>query len=573
MKRPRGLNRIGSRYMSSTELLSYAKAVGLIGPHFRGPEFLEFLERELLLVPICRVTYPDKVYRRFFNESHPPYYGDDSLPVEPDGPQYAAAHDLYMSLRSGGRGSEPIFHPLDMVDPSQAEFIQHHVASVPFRPWSEQRTLVQRRDANGDPSYRDENREHYYHYWHLIALAELFTTRRKFVLSRRRPLSFGPWWIKYRPLRWIWDRYRKETRPKEFVWEDWYRSPREPWRNHEGALDAVSVFLEYRNRCRDPFRDRVGPSRRLDPELAAELHAIEKGCAVFAMRWKGLDPAALVKCFEWLVERWDSWDSHGPPLVAEEYIDNAMATYRLFHYATGATYDQFLAALSVEGRRLFRRMLPDRVEEQETRGRETLIREIMPNVLGLKPPEVLRPTDPECVAFLQWLARRARLQFCMMIEAFLEGRGLEHRLRSPTLGATVQDMALTLEHILNDMGALKAVESHKNSWLRPKMEWFWNNQRPVLDALKKHGKELTDTREGGGFYPQQEKIRSLPIGGEYEGVIRRVLEVVLIRNQGTHVSFSGFSEDTLTGCMITLLEGSLLVWMNARARGDCNLDA
>jgi hypothetical protein len=294
----------------------------------------------------------------------------------------------------------------------------------------------------------------------------------------------------------------------------------------------------------------------LEGEKLAEFRRMEKACAVFAMRWKGLEPAALLPCIEWHAARWQMWNRYGPPRLAEEYRSNAVQAIYLYRLLTGEDYDQVVARLTREGQALLDAMLPNWVERQKMLAKDSLTRWIMPKVTALAPAG-LTPADADYVAFVNWLSDGGRLQFFLLLEGFGEVRDLDVRVRLPSLAKTVEGLASTLEHILNDLGATPGT-------LKPKMMWFWDNQPDLRRDLEKNWK-LTDTRPG--FASQLAAIRTLSTGNEYERVVRVLLEVGLIRNQGIHGAFPGFDEDALRASMEVLLEGALLIWMNARVRG------
>jgi len=206
-------------------------------------------------------------------------------------------------------------------------------------------------------------------------------------------------------------------------------------------------------------------------------------------------------------------------------------------------------------------VLPDRVEELKDLAARSLPSWIAPKLGGLAAVS-LAPSAGDCSAFVEWVAANG-LQFLLPLDQLVGVRQLDHRLKVPALGKSVESMASTIEHMLNTV-ILKNSGTLPRT-LKPKVDWLWSNLPSVVADVKKYWRTLADT--GPGFASQQTAIRGLVLGHSHETVVRLMLEVGLIRNQGAHLSYPAFDEDMLRDCMTVLVEGAVLIWMNARARG------
>ena len=571
----------GVRYMREQDFLKYAGELGLIQRFPPWPLLLEFLERERLLLPVARVRFPETIARTFFNEREPDYV-DPSLETEPEGPRLDGAAELWRRLQTNhglNPWKEPLeFHPFDLSDPSYDEFIERDVGREPYVSWEDQQVLVGRK-LNGEPKYDEQALRHHYHYWQVFVLAELFT-KRWHVLNRLEPEHFPRDWITkalfqlgdYLPWKVIWPlldaRRRKiidqlgDGRP--LVWRDgFFGVEARDVGQHVPALDAVGVFVSYRSYyLLHAGRHHQGAAHRLEGDELQEFYKLERASAVFALRWKGIEPEALLRCIEWQCERWTDWRRYGPPALAKAYTTNIVQTAWMYRIAASAEYEAFLASLSLRGRQLFNAVVPDRVVRLKDLTTRSLPSWVLPS-LSVLAPVSLAPSAADCHVFADWLAAQGLLQFFFPLEQLADLHKLDHRLKQLALAKSVESMSSTIEHMLN--AVMQKGNATPVATLKPKMNSVWGNVPAIVADFKTYWDQLAKTFPG--FSKQQTAIRALALGHPYEQVVRVMLEVGLIRNQGTHVGYPMLGEDDLRECMGTLVQAALLIWMHARSRG------
>ena len=59
------MKHFGRRFISPNDLGQYADSLKVVENQFQD-KLLEFLEKECLLVPVCRVHYPDEIVRTYW---------------------------------------------------------------------------------------------------------------------------------------------------------------------------------------------------------------------------------------------------------------------------------------------------------------------------------------------------------------------------------------------------------------------------------------------------------------------------------------------------------------------------
>ncbi len=167
-------DRFGKRFVSAGEFSAYAQSLRIVQSPFQDG-LLQFLERERLLVPICRMRYPAEIHRHFKGIVYPESE-DSDLPQETDEARLNGAFELYDRLRLWGVSRSkswpwPQFHPFDLIEPAYREFVETDVAGQPFQPWDHFR--VQVGTSDGEPIYDRNAVRTLYHYWQVFMLAEI----------------------------------------------------------------------------------------------------------------------------------------------------------------------------------------------------------------------------------------------------------------------------------------------------------------------------------------------------------------------------------------------------------------
>ena len=152
-------NHFGGRFLSPTQFWDYAHNLQLVDA-MPSLNLLEFLERERLLTPICRIRYPAEVVRVWYANDHP-YWADPDLPAETDEERIDSATNLNHGIRRWGlprpdRGIQ--LHPLDLVDASHLEFVESDLTAHPFQPWDE--FTITAGKSDGQPMTRPAVEQH-----------------------------------------------------------------------------------------------------------------------------------------------------------------------------------------------------------------------------------------------------------------------------------------------------------------------------------------------------------------------------------------------------------------------------
>lgn len=167
-------NRFGRRFVSLSELHNYAVDLDL-GTHPPHNGFMEFLEREGILVPIAGLRFSPEFLRRFAQEDVPEK--NVFQPIEPDGPTLDAAIETYRTITGNRWNDSHIYgesvHPLDDLSTTHAPFVVTDYSPEHFIPWDEIRTPVYEHDGRKILS-TERYTPIFYHYWQIFWLAAIY---------------------------------------------------------------------------------------------------------------------------------------------------------------------------------------------------------------------------------------------------------------------------------------------------------------------------------------------------------------------------------------------------------------
>ena len=335
--RYRPQNKFGQRHLTARELGGYAEDLKLTAAAF--PEsYIEFLEQEHLLLPVCRVRYPAEIVRHWELEEAvannevmdiPP-----CLPLDADPARLVAATTLKERIRFwpmdalAAQGLQR--HPLDDIASGHAEFIEHQIADRPFQPWEAFRILV---GYSRSHPRRAEAVFTYYHYWQVFLLAEIQTMQLTISVNLLDEENLDK--LLQGKLSEIPSERLRGTIPlgscqvlSEF--------PR-----YQPAFEAVAYFWAYRARALQHAGRGLGGGRpRLTGKPLEAFRLQERTTATEAMAQWGLDIQSLLDFLKWQCQRWQDWDHRGQPHVADEYKTNIYSAAYLYQMLTGMDFAQ-----------------------------------------------------------------------------------------------------------------------------------------------------------------------------------------------------------------------------------------
>lgn len=571
MRRPDLLrNRFGQRYISPSDLVQYAQSLGFI--HVDEP-LLEFLERERLLVPACRLRLPEAIARRNWMAfpDHEPFH-DPSLSVDVDPQEQAAAEDLVLcmsQLRAGHPARLPSFRPLDLVDERHVQFVDHRLAEHPFVPWEDFTVRVgraRREDGSFGPLYDGAAAvSTYYHYWQIFILAEVLTMGMT-IIADLRDETVG---------RAIWS-LKLDSIPADRLSAKIHLSGVHGLRDaapHVAALDALAVFLDYRNMWLCEVTKDMSAPIVLEGDRLNRYRDLEDSCAYFALWWSGIDAEAVLALIQWQCQQWDEWERRGQQPFTDECRRSIEYAALLYRIVTGASWrdvvdkvDRATSSL----RPALDVISPDWLHDQKEAAAGSLKRWIAPTMHGWAPIGC-DVSDAEVDQMIGWVSNRELLRFFWPFAHLADLDGYEYEVSLAKQANAAEGLAATIEHMLDDIGQAAAHRSGSawpsSSTLGPKVTSLWDGTlaHPHVQA----GIQLGLTNTASGFQLQRQRIAALPGVGPDVEVARALLEMILIRNQSIHGNggLTPFSRQELFGLIEVLLRGAVLSWKRARQLG------
>ena len=173
-------------------------------------------------------------------------------------------------------------------------------------------------------------------------------------------------------------------------------------------------------------------------------------------------------------------------------------------------------------------------------------------------------SDVECDAFFDWLEGEGLLQFLWHVDRFDELGNRQDFIGQEGLAKEIEGLATTIEHLLNHIGsAHPTFQSSKEMFW--KVKWLWRNVHDVIHGLGASS-HLTNTQKFA-FRTQITAITGATPGGPYVEIVRDLLKIILIRNQGVHLSLRGFDRDELYQLLEVALRSAVIIWKHAKKSG------
>lgn len=552
--RIRTKNRFGRRYISLRELRDYAVDLDL-DTHPTRKSLIEFFEKEGLLTPIVRIQFPPEVLRRFEQEERD---GQAIFkPIEQDGQRLDEAIDALKTLPHGRWNDSRIYgesvHPLDNPDPRFAPFIITDFSKDTFVPWSELRPPIFELDGR---TIRSQERftPSFYHYWQIFFLEALLRSGSKM----------------YHP-------FNDET-IDQLIWRGDFGNhalknrmagaTNIEARHHLAELESYSVHFEavgyfeaYTHHALQVFlRDRDVRSGKLSYKATLQYKRREKEIARDAMARSALLPKDLVAFVTQQASWWDAAQRRGPQAIADEYRRNIQATLKLYRLYTKKSPGLLVEKVGTLGhfRPILEVIFPDWVEEQ----RELAVRSLQNWVQRdfNKLPAPFPVSDNDLESFCDWLESAGLYQFYWQYKRFSDTSFSTSRIDRAATAADAVSFANICEMIANHALAERGVIVREKT-LGEKLGSLFGAKGPrqIAQSLKDSSK-LTRTDKKHSLLQRLAQIQRIKRGGDYNFAIRTLLELLVIRNEGTHLGLSHIEPDRIMEMIESISLASLLIW-------------
>jgi len=162
------ISNYGERYLEHKQFLKLCADLEINTLSLGSDEkWLELLEKEKILFPICRIVYP-KTYLKFINNTFDPsnFYNNINSISIPD--RFRNIHTLKEAIKHF-RVRRPLFHILDKRKSKFKKYIRYPNRSK-YRQWKDYTTLVGQ--VYGHDNYVSRAK-HYYSYWQVYYFYEI----------------------------------------------------------------------------------------------------------------------------------------------------------------------------------------------------------------------------------------------------------------------------------------------------------------------------------------------------------------------------------------------------------------
>lgn len=545
-------NKFGRRYISAAEFLDYASDLDLIVDH-PSPQLLEFMEEHEILAPVVRVRFPPEIARRWHKERYP----QENVPyeIESDTPRLDAATALREEVYSNFWNESYVYgertHLLDDIASEHKPFIQTIFTKQNFVPWSEFRSVIALRKGReiGDAG---QSTRTCYHYWQIFALAAFLRSGATILYDLAdQDLFMGLHSLK------ITDASRRKC----------YVSINLEARHELKAIlerrrmfDAVAYFEAYRYNALQKHVDKHDPKTHMLPtKLSREYRKREKEIAGETLTHYKIKPRQVLEFIKFQCELWVTAKQRDPETVADEYKHNIESTIDLYQLVSRDKFAGIVAKVGTArgySEPILKVIFPDWLEEQRDLAERSLKSWMIPSMAGLPPSYSVSEKDIK--EFCVWIEKNGLFQLYWHFKRLLDIGFADHIIARSAIAAETVAFANTAEFLANAiMRGRKQVP--RGETLFPKVKFILGNSSPSLVALLgKHG-NLTSTRKST-LKTRIAQIDRLKKGGANAPVLRAILKLIVIRNEGSHLGLRGFSRQSIYELLEALLRATLILW-------------
>lgn len=552
-------NRFGRRYMSLQELRNYVVDLDL-QEHPPSEAFFEFLERESLVSPILRLRFPPAVLRRFEMEDN----RSKSVvgATEPDGKRWTAAFDTFQSTDLTRWNAPYVYgediHPLDaLIDQGETPFVQTDFDGKNFVPWKRVRATVG--EYRGRPLYSDPRyTPGYYHYWQVfwVATALRGCMRLHLPLDDEAIMRAAFEGKLTEPV------IRRTHRTLDLTARHHLKELRE-YRTH---FDAIGYFEAYRNHALNAHLSNRDPETgRLTLSASISYRKREREIAHQSLRSFDLRPRQLMKFIRQQTRWWNETSRRGPAKVADEYKRNLASSIACYRIVTRRTLENVVNQVGHQGRRrpALDDIFPDWVQDQRELTIRSLQRWANVHLSGLPPPFPVNETDLE--EFCDWLEGAGLYQYYWHFKRLVDIGKNDGGIHRAGTAAEAVGFANICEMIANraleDRG-----ERARGRTLGRKIRILFGPRGPIdlTRHLDRH-QRLTSTGQQS-LAQRRAQIQRLRRGGNYASVVRSVLDLWVIRNEGAHLGLLRYERAEIVGMIESMSMASLVIWRSGQAQ-------
>ena len=545
-------NRFGRRYIRLKELCDYVVDLDLCPqPQFKA--LIEFFEAEGLLMPVRRIFFPPEISRRLYGN-----YKNMRLPgsVEPDGPRLDAADEL---LRKIDQWRDARFygereHVLDVLADAHLPFIQTEFSSAKFLPWKDQRVHLY--DGDGGPIFLDHERAAptFYHYWQVFWMAAILRSGVHVWFPLDDDTINKEIW---RP-----NGFRSEVlngRTYQKINLEAYRELQD-LRKYSVQFEAVGYFESYRHNALQTFISDHHQYGQIPARPWQRYLRREREIACDALEHSGIGEDDIVAFISKQCEWWNNARSIGPMAVAEEYKRNIQSSLELLRTAfniesqdivqrVGHRTGHFKPTLEV--------IFPIWTEEQRDLTVSSLKRWADETLSSL--PSPFPVSEEELHDFCDWLERKGLYQYYWHFRRILDLQKRDDPVHRAATAAEVVGFATLCEMIANEVLRDQGREPRGNvlSW---KLKEIFNTEGPVdFCLLIDRYYKLTKT-ERQSLPRRLAQIARITAGGPHNPVLRAMLSLWVIRNEGAHLGLLHFDQTKIFDMIRILSLASLMLW-------------
>jgi hypothetical protein len=544
-------NQFGRRFITHKEFLDYARDLDLFTDQ-PSPHFLEYLERRGILNPVARVRFPQEIVRRWHKERYPS--SDVPTPIEGDTSQLAAASELRNQIDSW---SDAAFygeqtHPLDAMVSAHTPFIQIAFDPSTFLPWDNFRTPVQ--ESNGNQIHdRGQYARTCYHYWQVFPLAAFLRSGVTILYDLGDAAIFE----ELRRLQ-ITDSSRDALYTTMNIEA---RHELTDIMSRASLFDAVAYFEAFRrNALEAQWRGIDRSTGKLPWKLQRTYEKRRRELARETMTRFGLKPDDVLSFIKFQCELWCTARRRSPAKLADEYARNITATITLYQQATRATEDQVTERVGSAGgyfKPILRVIFPRWLDEQRDLAERSLESWMLPSMTRLPAP--FKITKQDIADFCDWLEQEKLYQLYWHFRRLVDIGLSDSSIARTAIAGEVVSFTNTVELMVNAIVESRG-RSARSHTLMPKMRDFIINPNvPQLTQLLIDFKHLTNTNNST-LKRRLAQIDQIKRGVNLAPVLRVLLKLVVIRNEGSHLGLTNFNRSEIYTLLESLIQASLLIW-------------
>lgn len=546
-------NRYGRRYIRLRELRDYAVDLDLC-PHPPVEGLVEFLEREGLLTPVRRVRFPDEILRRFARDR---YEGlNIAGPVEPDGPRLDAAIEFTDGLCrwSDARIYGESEHVLDALADAHRPFIQTEFSPAAFTPWHDLRVHLYDTDRGPIYSSAAQDAPSFYQYWQIFWLAAILRSGVHvwFPLDDEdlfREILQGN----------VFSSEGLAGRTQQQINIEAYHEL-QGLREYEAHFEAVGYFEAYTHNALQTFQSDRNLHGRIPARPWQRYLRRERAIARETLARGGLDEDALIAFIGRQCEWWDNARRVGPAALADEYKRNIRSSVALVRAATGIDPREVVQRV---GRRTehfeptLEVIFPDWTEEQRHLTVRSLKRWADESLASLPSPFPF--SDAELDDFCEWLEDRGLYQYYWHFRRLVDLQYSDDPVYHAASSAEVVGFATLCEMIANEVLRDQGREPRGDTLSR-KLKKIFNTNGPIdLGTMFDRYYRLTNTNRQS--LPRRlAQIARINAGGAHSPVLRALLSLWVIRNEGAHLGLHQFDPARIVEMIRILSLASMMLW-------------